>query len=147
MSRALAIDYGKKRCGLAVSDPLRIVAGGLTTVASSDLAQYIVDYCAREDVGVIVIGEPHKLNGEESETMTYIRQFLNQLRKKMPDANVVFVDERFTTKIAQRAMIDGGVSKKNRNNKNGLVDMVSATIILETFLDMDRNGLPFNKAY
>lgn len=143
MSRALAIDYGKKRCGLAVSDPLRIVAGGLTTVASADLAKYIVDYCAREDVGVIVIGEPHKLNGEESETMTYIRQFLNQLRKKMPDANVVFVDERFTTKIAQRAMIDGGVSKKNRNNKNGLVDMVSATIILETYMDMERNGLPF----
>lgn len=143
MSRVLAIDYGKKRCGLAVSDPLRIVAGGLTTVASADLAKYIVDYCAREDVGVIVIGEPHKLNGEESETMTYIRQFLNQLRKKMPDANVVFVDERFTTKIAQRAMIDGGVSKKNRNNKNGLVDMVSATIILETYMDMERNGLPF----
>lgn len=142
MSRILAIDYGKKRCGLAVSDPLRIVAGGLTTVASADLAKYIVDYCAREDVGVIVIGEPHKLNGEESETMTYIRQFLNQLRKKMPDANVVFVDERFTTKIAQRAMIDGGVSKKNRNNKNGLVDMVSATIILETYMDMERNGLP-----
>lgn len=143
MSRILAIDYGKKRCGLAVSDPLRIVAGGLTTVASADLARYIVDYCAREDVGVVVIGEPHKLNGEESETMTYIRQFLNQLRKKMPDANVVFVDERFTTKIAQRAMIDGGVSKKNRNNKNGLVDMVSATIILETYMDMERNGLPF----
>ncbi|MGN0029804.1 MAG: Holliday junction resolvase RuvX [Marinilabiliaceae bacterium] len=143
MSRILAIDYGKKRCGLAVSDPLRIVAGGLATVASADLAKYIVDYCAREDVGVIVIGEPHKLNGEESETMTYIRQFLNQLRKKMPDANVVFVDERFTTKIAQRAMIDGGVSKKNRNNKNGLVDMVSATIILETYMDMERNGLPF----
>lgn len=143
MSRILAIDYGKKRCGLAVSDPLRIVAGGLTTVASADLANYIVDYCAREDVGAIVIGEPHKLNGDESETMTYIRQFLNQLRKKMPNANVVFVDERFTTKIAQRAMIDGGVSKKNRNNKNGLVDMVSATIILETYMDMERNGLPF----
>lgn len=143
MSRILAIDYGKKRCGLAVSDPLRIVAGGLTTVASADLAKYIVDYCAREDVGVIVLGEPHKLNGEESETMMYIRQFLNQLRKKMPNANVVFVDERFTTKIAQRAMIDGGVSKKNRNNKNGLVDMVSATIILETYMDMERNGLPF----
>lgn len=147
MSRILAIDYGKKRCGLAVSDPLQIVAGGLTTVASADLCKYIQDYCAKEDVGVIVIGEPHKLNGEESETMTYIRQFLNQLRKKMPDANVVFVDERFTTKIAQRAMIDGGVSKKNRNNKNGLVDMVSATIILETYMEMQRNGLPSNPIF
>lgn len=141
MSRVLAIDYGKKRCGLAVSDPLRIVAGGLTTVASSELCKFVVEYCAKEDVGVIVIGEPHKMNGEESETMTYIRQFLNQLRKKMPTANVVFCDERFTTKIAQRAMIDGGVSKKNRNNKNGLVDMVSATIILETYMEMERNGL------
>lgn len=147
MSRILAIDYGKKRCGLAVSDPLRIVAGGLTTVASAELCKFVVDYCAKEDVGVIVMGEPHKMNGEESETMTYIRQFLNQLRKKMPDANVVFVDERFTTKIAQRAMIDGGVSKKNRNNKNGLVDMVSATIILETYMEMERNGLPQNPIF
>ncbi len=141
MSRILAIDYGKKRCGLAVSDPSRIVAGGLTTVASHDLVKFIKDYMAREDVGVIVVGEPHKMNGEESETMTYIRQFLNQLRKYIPDANVVMVDERFTTKIAQRAMIDGGVSKKNRNNKNGLVDMVSATIILETYMEMLRNGV------
>lgn len=147
MSRILAIDYGKKRCGLAVSDPLRIVAGGLTTVASAELCKFIMDYCAKEDVGVIAIGEPHKMNGEESETMTYIRQFLNQLRKKMPDAKVVFVDERFTTKIAQRAMIDGGVSKKNRNNKNGLVDMVSATIILETYMEMERNGLPLNSIF
>ena len=100
MSRVLAIDYGKKRCGLAVSDPLRIVAGGLSTVASNELAKFVKDYLAREDVGVIVIGEPHKLNGEASETMTYIRQFLNQLKKVVPDANVVFVDERFTTKIA-----------------------------------------------
>ena len=147
MSRVLAIDYGKKRCGLAVSDPLRIVAGGLSTVASNELAKFVKDYIAREDVGVIVIGEPHKLNGEESESMMYIRQFLNQLKKVVPDANVVFVDERFTTKIAQRAMIDGGVSKKNRNNKNGLVDMVSATIILETYMEMERDGLSFRSAF
>lgn len=144
MSRILAIDYGKKRCGLAVSDPMRIIAGGLTTVASHELVKFIKDYVAKEDVGVIVVGEPHKLNGVESETMAYIRPFLSQLRKALPDMKVEMVDERFTTRIAQRAMIDGGVSKKNRNNKNGLVDMVSATVILETYMEMLRNGVSYN---
>ncbi len=144
MSRILAIDYGKKRCGLAVSDPMRIIAGGLTTVASHELVKFLKDYVAKEDVGVIVVGEPHKLNGVESETMTYIRPFLSQLRKALPEMKVEMVDERFTTKIAQQAMIDGGVSKKNRNNKNGLVDMVSATVILETYMEMIRNGVSYN---
>ncbi len=144
MSRILAIDYGKKRCGLAVSDPMRIIAGGLTTVASHELVKFLKDYVAKEDVGVIVVGEPHKLNGVESETMTYIRPFLSQLRKALPEMKIEMVDERFTTKIAQQAMIDGGVSKKNRNNKNGLVDMVSATVILETYMEMLRNGVSYN---
>ncbi len=144
MSRILAIDYGKKRCGLAVSDPMRIIAGGLTTVASHELVKFLKDYVTKEDVGVIVVGEPHKLNGVESETMTYIRPFLSQLRKALPEMKVEMVDERFTTKIAQQAMIDGGVSKKNRNNKNGLVDMVSATVILETYMEMLRNGVSYN---
>lgn len=144
MSRILAIDYGKKRCGLAVSDPMRIIAGGLTTVASHELVKFLKDYVAKEDVGVIVVGEPHKLNGVESETMAYIRPFLSQLRKALPEMKVEMVDERFTTKIAQQAMIDGGVSKKNRNNKNGLVDMVSATVILETYMEMIRNGVSYN---
>ncbi len=144
MSRILAIDYGKKRCGLAVSDPMRIIAGGLTTVASHELVKYLKDYVSKEEVGVIVVGEPHKLNGVESETMTYIRPFLSQLRKALPDMKVEMVDERFTTKIAQRAMIEGGVSKKNRNNKSGLVDMVSATVILETYMEMLRNGVSYN---
>ncbi len=144
MSRILAIDYGKKRCGLAVSDPMRIIAGGLTTVASHELVKFLKDYVAKEGVGVIVVGEPHKLNGVESETMTYIRPFLSQLRKALPEMKIEMVDERFTTKIAQQAMIDGGVSKKNRNNKNGLVDMVSATVILETYMEMLRNGVSYN---
>ncbi len=144
MSRILAIDYGKKRCGLAVSDPMRIIAGGLTTVASHELVKFLKDYVTKEDVGVIVVGEPHKLNGVESETMTYIRPFLSQLRKALPEMKIEMVDERFTTKIAQQAMIDGGVSKKNRNNKNGLVDMVSATVILETYMEMLRNGVSYN---
>ncbi len=141
MSRILAVDYGRKRCGLAVSDTLRIVAGGLTTVPSGELVDYIKKYTEKEEVGVIVVGEPHQMNGEESETMKYIRPFLNRLRKVLPDIPVAMVDERFTTKIAQRAMIDGGLSKKDRNNKNGIVDMVSATIILETYMEMERNGV------
>lgn len=144
MSRILAIDYGKKRCGIAVSDPMRIVAGGLTTVSSAELPAYIKKYVQQEDVGIIVIGEPKKMDGTESETMTYIRPFLNHLRKVLPDIPLALVDERFTTKLAQRAMIDGGVKKKGRDNKNGVVDMVSATIILETFMDMERNGVKPN---
>ncbi len=135
MSRILAIDYGKKRCGLAVSDPDRIIAGPLATVAAHELLKFLQDYTSREDVGVIVMGEPHRLDGTDSETMSYIRPFLRQLKKAMPDMPVEMVDERFTTRIAQRAMIDGGVSKKDRNNKNGLVDRVSATLILETYME------------
>ena len=131
MSRILAIDYGKKRCGLAVSDPMRIIASPLTTVSSSELLKFVKDYAAREDVGVIVMGEPHKLNGEDSETMAYIRPFLASMPIEM-------IDERFTTKIAQKAMIDGGVSKKGRNNKNGVVDMVSASLILQTYMERIR---------
>ena len=131
MGRILAIDYGKKRCGLAVSDPMRIIASPLTTVSSSELLKFVKDYAAREDVGVIVMGEPHKLNGEDSETMAYIRPFLASLPIEM-------IDERFTTKIAQKAMIDGGVSKKGRNNKNGVVDMVSASLILQTYMERIR---------
>ncbi len=135
MSRILAIDYGKKRCGLAVSDPDRIIAGPLATVAAHELLKFLQDYTSHEDVGVIVMGEPHRLDGTDSETMSYIRPFLRQLKKAMPDMPVEMVDERFTTRIAQRAMIDGGVSKKDRNNKNGLVDRVSATLILETYME------------
>ena len=138
MSRILAIDYGKKRCGIAVSDPMRIVAGGLTTVATGELMKFVKDYVQKEDVGVIVMGEPRQMDGSESETMAYIKPFLGRLRKELPDMKVEMVDERFTTKLAQRAMIDGGVSKKDRNNKNGLVDMVSATIILQTYMEMSK---------
>lgn len=138
MSRILAIDYGKKRCGLAVSDPMRIIASPLTTVGSSELLKFVKDYVAREDVGVIVMGEPHKLNGEDSETMAYIRPFLASLRKALPEMPIEMIDERFTTKIAQKAMIDGGASKKGRNNKNGVVDMVSASLILQTYMERIR---------
>lgn len=142
MARILAIDYGKKRCGLAVSDPLQIIANPLDTVPAHQLLKCITDYVAREEVSTIVIGEPHKLDGSDSETMTYIRPFLRQLKKALPNMPVEMVDERFTTKIATQAMIDGGVSKKDRNNKSGLVDRVSATLILETYMEKLRFSSP-----
>ena len=142
MARILAIDYGKKRCGLAVSDPLQIIANPLDTVPAHQLLKFITDYVAREEVSTIVIGEPHKLDGSDSETMTYIRPFLRQLKKALPNMPVEMVDERFTTIIATQAMIDGGVSKKDRNNKSGLVDRVSATLILETYMEKLRFSSP-----
>lgn len=135
MSRILAIDYGKKRCGLAVSDPLAIIANGLTTVATQDLFDYIKTYIEKENVSTLVVGYPRKVTGEESETMTYIRPFINRVKKALPNITIELVDERFTTKIAQRAMIDAGLKKSDRNNKNGTVDMVSATIILQTYME------------
>ena len=135
MSRILAIDYGKKRCGIAVTDPLAIIANGLTTVATHDLFDYITKYVGTEDVSTIVVGYPRKVTGEESETMTYVRPFVNRLRKSLSNIKIELCDERFTTIIAQRAMIDAGLKKSDRNNKNGTVDMVSATIILQTYME------------
>lgn len=135
MGRILAIDYGTKRTGIAVTDPLKIIANGLCTVATHELFDFLKGYMEKEPVELIVMGEPHKVTGEESETMKQIRPFVNRLRKAYPNLPVEMADERFTTKIAQRAMIDGGLKKSDRNNKNGTVDMVSATIILQTYMD------------
>lgn len=134
MGRLLAIDYGKKRCGIAVSDPMKIIANGLTTVATHELFDWLKNYMSKEDVDVLIIGEPKKVTGEYSETMKYIEPFVNRVRKNFPTLKIEMVDERFTTKLAFQAMIDGGVKKHNRDNKNGTVDMVSATIILQTYM-------------
>lgn len=135
MGRILAIDYGKKRTGLAVTDPLKIIANGLTTVATHELFDFIKSYMTKEPVEMIVIGLPRKVTGEDSETMQYIKPFVNRLKKTYPQLPIEMVDERFTTKLAFRAMIDGGLKKTDRNNKNGTVDMVSATIILQTYME------------
>lgn len=135
MSRILAIDYGKKRCGLAVSDPLAIIANGLKTVATTELYDYIKNYIENENVSTLVVGYPRKVTGEESETMALIRPFVNRVKKTFPTLTIELVDERFTTKIAQRTMIEAGLKKSDRNNKNGTVDMVSATIILQTYME------------
>ncbi len=134
MGRILAIDYGTKRTGIAVTDPLRIVPGGLKTVATHELNAFLADYFSKESVDVIVVGYPTNMNGEESASMTQIRPFVNKLIKQYPEKKVVMFDERFTSVIAQRAILDSGIGRMARRNK-ALVDEVSATIILESFMD------------
>lgn len=131
--RILSIDYGKKRTGLAVTDPLQIIAGGLATVATGELFQYLNDYIAREPVERIVIGEPRQPNGQPSENLQRVQQFVNRWKKARPDVPIEFFDERFTSVLAHQAMLDGGLKKKARQNK-ALVDEISATIILQDYM-------------
>ena len=133
MARILSIDYGKKRTGLAVTDPLQLIAGGLATVASHELFDYLCSYVEREQVERIVIGEPRQPNGQPSENMERVRQFVNRWRKSMPQIPIEFYDERFTSVLAHQAMIDGGLKKKARQDK-ALVDEISATIILQDYM-------------
>jgi putative Holliday junction resolvase len=133
VARILSIDYGKKRTGLAVTDPLQLIAGGLATVSTSTLFDYLKQYVAQESVERIVIGEPRQPNGEPSENLERVRQFVNRWRKAMPDIPIEFYDERFTSVLAHQAMIDGGLKKKARQDK-ALVDEISATIILQDYM-------------
>ena len=134
MGRILAIDFGTKRTGIAVTDPLRIVPGGLKTVATHELNAFLADYFSKESVDVVVVGYPTNMNGEESASMKQIRPFVDKLIKQYPDKKVVMFDERFTSVIAQRAILDSGIGRMARRNK-ALVDEVSATIILESCMD------------
>ncbi|MBR2395796.1 MAG: Holliday junction resolvase RuvX [Bacteroidaceae bacterium] len=134
MGRILAIDYGTKRTGIAVTDPLRIVPGGLKTVATHELNAFLADYFSKESVDVVVVGYPTNMNGEESASMKQIRPFVDKLVKQYPDKKIVMFDERFTSVIAQRAILDSGIGRMARRNK-ALVDEVSATIILESYMD------------
>ena len=133
MGRILSIDYGKKRTGLAVSDPLQLIAGGLATVATHELWDYLTQYVAREQVERIVIGEPRQPNGQPSENLARVQQFVNRWRKQRPDIPIEYYDERFTSVLAHQAMLDAGLKKKTRQDK-ALVDEISATIILEDYL-------------
>ncbi len=133
MARILSIDYGKKRTGLAVTDPLQIIAGGLATVATSGLFEYLQAYIAHEEVERIVIGEPRQPNGQPSENLQRVQQFVNRWRKAMPQIPIEYYDERFTSVLAHQAMLDGGLRKKARQDK-ALVDEISATIILEDYM-------------
>ena len=133
MARVLSIDYGKKRTGLAVSDPLQIIAGGLATVETSRLFDFLKQYVATEPVECIVIGEPRQPNGQPSENLQRVQQFVNRWRKAVPQIPIEYYDERFTSVLAHQAMLDAGLKKKARQDK-ALVDEISATIILEDYL-------------
>ena len=134
MGRVLSIDYGKKRTGLAVTDPLQLIANGLTTVATSELFDYVISYVKKEQVERIVVGHPRQADGTDSENMRRVEPFVNRLRKALPDIPIEFFDERFTSVLAHNAMIDGGLRKKARQNK-ALVDEISATIILQGWME------------
>lgn len=138
MARILSIDYGKKRTGLAVTDPLQIIAGGLATVPTNELFQFLQDYIAREQVECIVIGEPKQPNGMPSENLERVQQFVNRWRRAVPHIPINYYDERFTSVLAHRAMIEGGLKKKDRQNK-ALVDEISATIILQNYMESRRH--------
>lgn len=132
--RVLSIDYGKKRTGIAVTDPLQIIANGLATVSTSQLFDFLNDYIAREQVERIVIGKPVQPNGEPSENLARVEQFVNRWRKAHPELPIEYYDERFTSVLAHRALIDSGVGKKMRRENKGLVDEISATIILQDWM-------------
>lgn len=134
MGRVLAIDYGKKRTGLAVTDPLRIIATALETVDTVSLLNFLKLYTQKEAVDEFIIGMPKTLSNEDSETAPLVRKFVDVLKNNFPDKPVHLADERFTSSMARRAMIDGGMKKKDRQVK-GNVDKISATIILQSFLD------------
>ena len=133
MGRLLSIDYGRKRCGIAVTDVLKIVATGLTTVATAKLVEFIKQYVEKEDVERIVVGLPTTMRGEQSESMKYITPGINRLRKELPGIEIVFFDERFTSVLAHKSMLASGMKKTDRQDK-AIVDEISATIILNDYL-------------
>jgi len=133
MPRILAIDYGFKRTGIAVTDELQIIASGLTTVPSNTAIAFLKDYFSKEDVIKVLIGEPKQMNGQSSESTPIIEKFVADFKTAFPDMKIERVDERFTSKMAFQTMIDSGLKKKQRQNK-GLVDEIAATILLQEFL-------------
>ena len=139
MSRILAIDYGRKRTGIAVTDPLQIIANGLTTVQTSTLIPFLKEYMSREPVERIVMGWPTQTNGEASENLQRVKQCAKQLEKQFPDIPLDFYDERFTSVLAHQAMLTGGLGQKRRRDK-ALVDEISATIILQSWMEQKKNG-------
>lgn len=137
MGRILAIDYGRKRTGLAVTDVLQLIPGGLTTVATASLPEYLDTYFAKEKVERVVVGLPKQMNNQPSESMKYIEPFVRFFQKKWPQIPLEYFDERFTSVLAHKAMLEGGLKKKDRQNKE-LVDEISAVIILQSWLESKR---------
>ena len=137
MGRILAIDYGRKRTGIAVSDALQLIANGLTTVPTNELLAFLKDYLSREPVERVVVGLPRQMNNQASENLRYVEAFVASFRKQFPAVPVEYVDERFTSVMAHRATLDGGLKKKKRQDK-ALIDEISATIILQTYMESKR---------
>jgi len=134
LGRILALDIGRKRTGVAATDPLRIIANGITTIPTHTVIDFLTDYFQKEHVDIIVIGYPRQMNNQPSEAVTYIQPVINRVKKVFPNMTIELVDERFTSKLAFQTMIDGGVKKKDRQNK-ALVDTISATIILQSYME------------
>ncbi|ROT07280.1 Holliday junction resolvase RuvX [Muribaculaceae bacterium Isolate-104 (HZI)] len=134
MGRLLAIDYGRRRCGIAVTDSLRIVATGMPTVATSELVAFVKSYVAKESVDAIIVGLPKDMHGNESDSMRYIRPGIGVLKKELPGMEIVFWDERFTSVMAHRSMLDSGMKKMQRREK-GVADEMAAVIILNSYLE------------
>ena len=130
----MAIDYGRKRTGLAVTDTLQIIANGLNTVPSGEAVGYLIDYTSNECVDLFIVGYPKQLNNEPSENMKYVEAFVKNLNKALPEIPVRYYDERFTSVMAHKAMIDGGLKKKKRQDKK-TVDKISAVLILQSYLE------------
>ena len=139
MARIMAIDLGRKRCGIAVTDPLQIIANGLTTVESGKLVDFVLDYVKREEVEQIVIGEPKDMKNNPSDCSKYIEPIVNRLKKVLPDMKIVRFDERFTSVMAHQTMIDAGLKKSKRQDKE-LADTIAATIILQSFMESKNNS-------
>ncbi len=137
--RILSIDYGKKRTGIAVTDPLQLIANGLTTIDTKELLKFLLDYIAKEEVERIVIGLPVQPNGQPSENQARVRSFTGMLAKALPNIPIEFYDERFTSVLAHRAILESGIGKMKRRDK-ALVDEISATIILQNYMEQRRNG-------
>jgi putative Holliday junction resolvase len=134
MGKVLAIDYGKKRCGIAVTDDMQIIASGLTTVETPKLLAFLKDYTYKENVETFIVGEPKQMNNQPSESEALIKPFLVKLKNLFPNIPIKRIDERFTSKMAVQTMLDSGLKKKKRQNK-ALIDEISATIILQTYLN------------
>lgn len=138
MGRILAIDYGRKRVGLAVTDPCGIIATGLQTVPAHEILIFLQQYTAKEKIDLFVVGHPKQMDNTDSESMQYIKPFLKALKRKFPDIPIEMYDERFTSVLAHKALLEGGAKKKTRQDK-ALIDTMSATIILTSYMEYRRN--------
>ena len=135
MGRVIAIDYGRKRTGLAVTDPLQMIAGGLTTLPGAEVVRFLKEYTSREKVDLFLLGEPKQLNNQPSENMQWVLQFKANLQRELPQIPVQMVDERFTSVLAHQTVLAAGIKKKERRNNKEMIDELSATIMLQSYLE------------